>query len=314
MNKWLAPSSIHFLQMDSQILNDTNSITDSVVNELSQQLAAQELLSTAGNRVSKVPKMQVSEKDGQLFALNNSSLKLMLQLEKQGKLGDGLIPVEVVPLSKVPVNIQMAMIGTSDEHHIDHHSDGVHHETNVDTGANCGNCSKYSDDYHNITNQTKRLIKLTKPLKANQLVNQLNSDKLVVDGSVAQDVSDVDNSGSESSDDEEDDDELSDWSSQSSTDETLQCNVCDHTYATSRQLARHQMHRKHFGCSLCDTLFPSIAALQQHKQSLEHWSDNDCEDDCNHQTITDENNGTDGTASGGRPPLLTVKHDLERLL
>ncbi|CAG2117857.1 unnamed protein product, partial [Medioppia subpectinata] len=104
MHKWLAPSSIHFLQMDRQLFVETD---DSVVVELSHKLSADQLS-------AKVPKMQVSEKDGQMFALNNSSLQLMLEMEKQGKLGDGLIEVEVVPLSKVPTNIQMGM--TANKH------------------------------------------------------------------------------------------------------------------------------------------------------------------------------------------------------
>ena len=104
MTKWLAPSSIHFLQMHRQL---TAGSDESLVIELSHKLGTDEL-------PMKVPKMQVSEKDGQMFALNNSLLALMRQLEKQGKLNQGLIQVEVVPLSKVPANIQRGMTADND--------------------------------------------------------------------------------------------------------------------------------------------------------------------------------------------------------
>lgn len=108
MHKWLAPSSIHFLQMHRQLIECDDATDDKAVTEISRKLAAEEL-------AIKVPKMQVSEKDGQMFALNNSSLQLMRHLERQGKLTQGQIQVEVVPLSKVPANIQMAMVTESEE-------------------------------------------------------------------------------------------------------------------------------------------------------------------------------------------------------
>lgn len=101
MFKWLSPSSIYFLKVHKQLIVDEEK-DDNPVNELSRKLAAEEL-------TIKVPKMQVSEKDGKMFALNNSTLQLLRQLEKQGKLQNGLIQVEVVPLTKVPANIQMGM-------------------------------------------------------------------------------------------------------------------------------------------------------------------------------------------------------------
>ena len=100
--------------MHRQLIVGDDDTDDHAVTELSRKLAAEEL-------AIKVPKMQVSEKDGHMFALNNSSLQLMRHLERQGKLKQGKIQVEVVPLSKVPLNMQMAMITESVGH-----DDGAH--------------------------------------------------------------------------------------------------------------------------------------------------------------------------------------------
>lgn len=101
MHKWLAPSSIHFLKMHREIIVESD---ESLVIELSNKLS--------NELPMKVPKMQVTEKDGATFALNNTSLQLMRQLEKEGKLRQ--IQVEIVPLSKVPFNIQQGMIADND--------------------------------------------------------------------------------------------------------------------------------------------------------------------------------------------------------
>ena len=53
------------------------------------------------------------------------------------------------------------------------------------------------------------------------------------------------------------------------------CNVCDRTYRTARNLAKHQVYKQHFGCSICDTVFSSLYSLEQHKHTLEHWSDDE---------------------------------------
>ena len=107
----LAPSSIHFLKTPANInpvvnvVNDVLVETDeSVVIELSKKLTDKNEL--------KVIKMQVTEKDGSWFALNNTSLHVMRQLEKQGKIKQ--IQVEIVPLSKVPRDVQLGMVVDDD--------------------------------------------------------------------------------------------------------------------------------------------------------------------------------------------------------
>ena len=97
----------------------------------------------------------------------------------------------------------------------------------------------------------------------------------------AQEVSQT-NIGSDDESDREDDDEVDDEEvddnedrSSGSSDETLQCNVCDRPFPSSALLAKHQIKKKHFGCSVCDTVFPSLRALEEHKEILDHWSDDD---------------------------------------
>lgn len=92
----LAPSDIHFLQ-------DTNNglLTpdEGAMADLSNRfLQGQE----------RIPKVQVTEKNGFWFALNNSYLHIIKDLEKQGKCAK--IRVEVVPLSRVPETLQKGMV------------------------------------------------------------------------------------------------------------------------------------------------------------------------------------------------------------
>ena len=56
----------------------------------------------------RIPKVQVAEKNGFWFALNNSYLHIIKDLEKQGKCAK--IRVEVVPLSRVPETLQKGMV------------------------------------------------------------------------------------------------------------------------------------------------------------------------------------------------------------
>ncbi len=103
--------------------------------------------------------------------------------------------------------------------------------------------------------------------------------------------------------DEEDGEDEDNTSESSSSEEALSCNVCDRSFSTARQLAQHQLQKRHFGCSVCDTVFPTLMALEQHKETLEHWSDDEAQD--NDQT-DDDNDEPDIV----RPQ----REELERLL
>ncbi|XP_023235277.1 uncharacterized protein LOC111634674 isoform X3 [Centruroides sculpturatus] len=97
----LAPSSIHFIK------DSTNGVLtpdQTVVADLSNKFE--------GNQ-DKLPKIQVAQKDGSWFALNNSCLHVFRELEKQGKCLQ--IRVEVVPLSKVPYSVQEGMVVEKDD-------------------------------------------------------------------------------------------------------------------------------------------------------------------------------------------------------
>ncbi|XP_077489789.1 uncharacterized protein LOC144100802 isoform X2 [Amblyomma americanum] len=95
----LAPSEIHFLHDDSA---GSCIVSPDVVDELGQRLEE--------NR-ERVPKIQVVEKDGSWFALNDSYLRVYRELEKQGRCPR--VNVTVVSLSKVPQDLQKGMTVTS---------------------------------------------------------------------------------------------------------------------------------------------------------------------------------------------------------
>ncbi|CAG2164810.1 unnamed protein product [Oppiella nova] len=307
MHKWLAPSSIHFLQMDRQLFVDTD---DTLVIELSQKLAADEWS-------AKVPKMQVSERDGHWFALNNSSLQLMLQLQKQGKLLDGLIEVEVVPLTKVPTNIQRAMIANTD--------------TNADTSAlNGQHSTAYTPhsipdtDTHSIAQSSSRRLGKKKgyhklavdsikgtatpkhKVSDGMTTTEVNTSSIIPTHTTSDDEEDSEHDLDDEDEDELDDESTSNESSSGEEEETVQCNVCDRSFARAPQLAAHQLSKKHFGCSVCETVFPSLTALEQHKETLEHWSDTDNHSDSDHDN--DAHNSS--TSAYPRPQ----REELERLL
>lgn len=60
-----------------------------------------------------------------------------------------------------------------------------------------------------------------------------------------------------------------------SSDEELICAVCDRCFSSAKQLAKHQMDKKHFSCSVCEAIFTSLLALEEHKENLEHWSEDE---------------------------------------
>ncbi|CAN8002528.1 unnamed protein product, partial [Ixodes hexagonus] len=92
----LAPSEIHFLHDSASSYILTPDVIDDVGHQLLQQ------------NNDRVPRIQVVEKDGSWFALNDSYLRVYRELEKQGRCPK--IRVEVVALSKVPQNVQKGMI------------------------------------------------------------------------------------------------------------------------------------------------------------------------------------------------------------
>lgn len=99
MNRKLSPSEINFL-IESGDGNNIEPDT-SVLTDLSRQFIEKKT----------IPKLQVSEKNGSWFALNNTSLHVVKELERQGKCSS--VQVEIVPLSKVPISLQKGMLTVS---------------------------------------------------------------------------------------------------------------------------------------------------------------------------------------------------------
>lgn len=94
MNTILTPSKINFLKESKD--NPLVEPNQEVIDDLSKKFK------------DSIPKIQVSKKDGEWFALNNTLLHLIRELEKQGKCS--AIQVEIVPLTKVPESVQKGMI------------------------------------------------------------------------------------------------------------------------------------------------------------------------------------------------------------
>ncbi|KAH9406724.1 hypothetical protein TYRP_012982 [Tyrophagus putrescentiae] len=138
--QWLAPSAIHFLQIQDQhegrvgrqmkvagrngglengyCNNNNNNHNNNNNNNNNTRNGgyAKKDCSNDTTTVATVPfclpkKLQVTEKDGSFIALDNNSLKLMRQLERLGHCTE--VEVEIVPLSKVPPNVvqEMATMG-----------------------------------------------------------------------------------------------------------------------------------------------------------------------------------------------------------
>lgn len=249
----LAPSSIHFIK------DSTNGVLtpdQTVVADLSNKFE--------GNQ-DKLPKIQVAQKDGSWFALNNSCLHVFRELEKQGKCLQ--IRVEVVPLSKVPYSVQEGMVAEKDD-------------------------SKSTLNGHNVDNNWEEWEsgggRITK-----RGYHKLRAEPVVSEEKPALVASEADTDGTSSysstdySDYEQDDDENTD----SEYEEALTCNVCDRSFRSTRHLEQHQQKKRHFGCSICDSIFPNLMSLEHHKESLDHWSedegnvkdsetDDDSEEDC----------------------------------
>ena len=78
---------------------------DSAVLELSRKIVE------SGNCP---PKIQVVEKDGHWFALNNSQLHVYRSLERQGRCTH--VKADVVALNDVPVDVRLLMVLPKEEH------------------------------------------------------------------------------------------------------------------------------------------------------------------------------------------------------
>ncbi|XP_064478833.1 uncharacterized protein LOC135392096 [Ornithodoros turicata] len=237
----LAPSEIHFLHNSaSHGLRLAPDVLDDVSHRLQE------------NRET-VPRIQVVEKDGTWFALNNSYLHVYRELERQGKCPK--IRVDVVALSKVPQDVQKGMLVTETtmvEERAKTDGDGEQTRRRETDGNRSGRGGGSTANYHKM---------------AGDSTAQRRPEEQVSDYSSSDCESDCEGSESE-------------------FDESLSCNVCERSFTTPRQLSQHQQRKRHFGCSICDSIFPTLMALEHHKESLDHWSEDEI-------TPTDRNGGAD---------------------
>lgn len=136
--QWLAPSSIHFLQIQEHDRRvgrlkatvatsvDKNNVFENgnISNTQNGGYQPKGEINKGDTTIAKVPfrlpkKLQVTEKDGSFIALDNNSLKQMRQLERLGHCTE--VEVEIVPLSKVPPNVVQEMgLGDNKNQHQHH--------------------------------------------------------------------------------------------------------------------------------------------------------------------------------------------------
>ena len=147
--QWLAPSSIHFLQIQENGRNDRSYKQRIYRNGVENGLNNNEngrnnnvKNSDDHDLISSVPfclpkKLQVTEKDGSFIALDNNSLKLMRHLERLGHCTE--VEVEIVPLSKVPPNM-VQEVG-------EEHSNG-HLQTELDKKQSRMKCRVNGHQHH----------------------------------------------------------------------------------------------------------------------------------------------------------------------
>lgn len=95
---FLSASKIHYLVAEKDMLESSDSVTADIL-AVSRKLAA-------GH--ADYPKVQVVEKDGRWFTLNNAQLCLYRQLEHEGR--GRQVKVHVVPLNDVPHEVRRMMV------------------------------------------------------------------------------------------------------------------------------------------------------------------------------------------------------------
>ncbi|XP_075724891.1 uncharacterized protein LOC142767313 [Rhipicephalus microplus] len=286
----LAPSEIHFLHDAGSCV-----LSPDVVDELGQRLEE--------NR-GRVPRIQVVEKDGSWFALNDSYLRVYRELERQGRCPR--VNVTVVSLNKVPQDLQKGMTVTSSATTTPSAVVGASAEQNrccanwqlhqqqtgdaVNTVATAPTTAKpdaTSGPPKTATATGRRRADTQAPRDATCAAGAshrrffLKSRSSGCGGAASagggrnQTRLTVDDCTESSTDDDEDDDEEYDDDEYEDEDECLTCNVCERPFPSARRLSQHQQRKRHFGCPVCEALFPSLSALEEHKETLEHWSDDE---------------------------------------
>ncbi|XP_075557360.1 uncharacterized protein LOC142589699 isoform X1 [Dermacentor variabilis] len=296
----LAPSEIHYLHDDSAA--GACVLPPDVVDELGQRLEE--------NR-DRVPRIQVVEKDGSWFALNDSYLRVYRELEKQGRCPR--VNVTVVSLNKVPQDLQKGMTVTSST------ATAVATATSavvVGASAEQARCCA-NQEHHQQTGAAVNAEAPTTapgatsgPPKATTANGRRRAETqgprdASCDASAPQrrcflkcrssgcgagsagarnqapgrparpTVECADSSSDDDEEDDDDDDEEYDDDEYEDEDECLTCSVCERSFASGRRLSQHQQRKHHFGCPVCEALFPSLLALEHHRESLEHWSDDE---------------------------------------
>ena len=103
---FMAPSNIHY--MTSQ--DDNNFIVDGGPDRQDIVDLSRKIIQNG----DKCPKVQVVEKDGFWFTLNNSQLDLCRRLEIDGKCTR--VKVDLVPLTDVPEQVLLMMVAPRPEH------------------------------------------------------------------------------------------------------------------------------------------------------------------------------------------------------
>ena len=92
---FLSPSTVHFINADKTIISHS---LDRNILDVSRKILQN----------GDYPKIQVVEKEGHFFTLNNSQLELCRRLEQEGSCTR--VKVDVIPLTQVPEDVRHMMV------------------------------------------------------------------------------------------------------------------------------------------------------------------------------------------------------------
>ncbi|XP_074593971.1 uncharacterized protein LOC141849515 [Brevipalpus obovatus] len=241
MNSVLKPSEINLLveakdgSSCMQAINDDRNIL-----ELSNKFMEKNL----------VPSLQVCEKNGNWFTLNNSLLHIIKHLEMQGKCST--IQVEVVPMDFIPETLQKCMSISK--------LNGI---SNGDVKINPSNHQTGKPEYPGIRRRSIRKLQI----EENFGIESSFSHQSTTNGQIHYEVEGEGDSNTSFSD-------VSDYYHEYYEDDgdnsPCSCGVCDRSFRNPRQLERHQFNRGHFFCSSCDSVFLSLLNYQLHRRISGH--------------------------------------------
>jgi len=220
------------------------------------------------------PKLQLVHIDNAWYALNQSCLQIYQMLQQSGRAQ--LMPVDIVPLHKLPECIQKSLTSAPDEkanifriYDVMSASDSATQRCQLSKsgGSSSGNGNSSSRLVNDKSGPWWSRLFPPKVSHRRQIVQKLIDDvgqrnPRNPSASSAHPVRSFDHSSTPSS-------------SELDSDFSFVCSVCESSFLSHRLLQRHRERANHFGCSICSQRFSNSTALHDHCELLSHWSEDE---------------------------------------